>query len=340
MPTLTVGARAIVACLPVILFLTSLVLLDTYRLVRRRRVAVALLAGGVSALATYFVNTALLDLTGLPSWRFAVLVAPVVEETVKGAYLAWLISTRRAGFLVDTAILGFAVGAGFAIVENVYYLSQLPDAPLLVWAIRGLGTALMHGGVTALLGLMVQGFGERRGAGSGRPWLGALIVAVLLHAMFNRFMVQPIVATALTLAILPMAMAVAWRLGERRLQRWLGRGFDLDSELLGLIRDGQVTATPVGRYLQSLRDSFRADVVADMLCLLRLQCELSLRAKGTLLLREQGFAPTRDPELSAKLAEVRWLEKSVGRAGLLALRPLARWRGADDWQRHLVEEQS
>jgi RsiW-degrading membrane proteinase PrsW (M82 family) len=340
MPTLNVGARAVVACLPVLLFLTSLVLLDTYRLVRRRRVAVALLAGGVSALATYFVNTALLDLTGLPAWRFAVLVAPVVEETVKGAYLVWLISTRRAGFLVDTAILGFAVGAGFAIVENAYYLSQLPDAPLLVWAIRGLGTALMHGGATALLGLMVQGFGERRGAGSGRPWLGALLVAALLHALFNRFMVQPLVATALTLAILPGAMAVAWRLGERRLQRWLGRGFDLDSELLGLIRDGQVTATPVGRYLQSLRESFRADIVADMLCLLRLQCELSLRAKGTLLLREQGFAPTRDPELAAKLAEVRWLEKSVGRAGLLALRPLARWRGADAWQRHLLEEQS
>jgi RsiW-degrading membrane proteinase PrsW (M82 family) len=340
MPPLTIAARAVVACLPVLLFLTTLVLLDTFRLVRRRRVAVALVAGGVTALATYFLNTWLLDLTDLPSWRFAVLVAPLVEETAKGAYVAWLIATRRAGFLVDTAILGFAVGAGFAIVENVYYLSQLPDAPLLVWAVRGLGTAIMHGGVTALLGLMVQAFGERRGAGSGRPWLGALLVAALLHAMFNRFMVQPLIATALTLAILPVAMTAAWRFGERRLRRWLGRGFDLDSELLGLIRDGQVSGTPVGLYLQSLRDGFRADTVADMLCLLRLQCELSLRAKGTLLLREQGFEPAHDPELAARLAELRWLEKSVGRAGLLALRPLARWRGTDAWQRHLLEEQA
>ncbi len=69
--TLTIAARAVVACLPVLLFLTTLVLLDTFRLVRRRRVAVALVAGGVTALATYFVNTWLLDLTGLPSWRFA-----------------------------------------------------------------------------------------------------------------------------------------------------------------------------------------------------------------------------------------------------------------------------
>lgn len=340
MPALTVAARAAMACLPVLLFLATLVLFDTFRLVRRRRVAVALLVGGVAAIGTYFVNTYLLDLTGLPSWRFAVLVAPLVEETAKGAYVIWLVSTRRAGFLIDTAILGFAVGAGFAIVENAYYLRQLPDAPLLVWTIRGLGTAVMHGGVTALMGLMLQAFGERRGAGSGRPWVGALLVAALLHAVFNRFMVQPILATILTLAFMPGALATGWRLGERRLRNWLGRGFDLDSELLGLIREGQVTATPVGRYLQSLKESFRADLVADMLCLLRLQCELSLRAKGTLLLREQGFLPAPDPELGAKLAEMRWLERSVGRAGLLALRPLTRWRGVDDWQRHLLEEQA
>lgn len=340
MPPLTLAARAAVACLPVLAFLATLVALDTFRLVRRRRVAAALVTGGVTALGTYFLNTWLLGLTGLESWRFAVLVAPVVEEAVKGALVAWLVATRRAAFLVDTAILGFATGAGFAIVENAYYLSQLPDAPLLVWLIRGLGTAIMHGGVTAMFGLMLQAFGERGGAGTGRPWLGALLVAALLHGLFNRFMVQPVLATSLTLAILPGALVAAWRLGERRLRNWLGRGFDLDSELLSLIRDGNVAATPVGRYLQSLTDSFRPDVVADMLCLVRLQCELSLRAKGTLLLREQGFEPAPDPELPGRLAELRWLEKSVGRAGLLALRPLTRWRGTDVWQRHLLAEQA
>ncbi len=334
------AARAALACLPVLLFVASLVLLDTFRLVRRRRVLVALLVGGVTAFATYFVNTALLGLTGLPPMRYAVSLAPLVEETAKGAFLIWLIRTRRAAFLVDTAILAFAVGAGFAIIENAYYLSRLPDAPLMVWGIRGLGTAVMHGGATALFGLLVQGFGERKGADSGRPWLGALVIAALLHALFNRFMIRPLLATAVTAALTPAALALAWRLGERRLRNWLGRGFDLDSELLGLIRDGQVTATPVGRYLASLRESFRPDIVADMLCLLRLQCELSLRAKGTLLLREQGFAPAPDPELGARLAELQWLEKSVGRAGLLALRPLTRWRGTDAWQRHLVAEQA
>ncbi|MBM4131769.1 PrsW family intramembrane metalloprotease, partial [bacterium] len=154
MQPLTLAARVAVACLPVLIFLLALVRVDTFRLVRPRRVVIALAAGGTTALGTYFLNTWLLGLTGLETWRFAVTVAPLVEEAVKGASVAWLVATRRAAFLVDTAILGFALGAGFALVENVYYLSQLPDAPLLVWAVRGLGTAVMHGGVTATFGLL------------------------------------------------------------------------------------------------------------------------------------------------------------------------------------------
>ena len=34
-------------------------------------------------------------------------------------------------------------------------------------------------------------------------------------------------------------------------------------------------------------------------------------------------------KLAAKLAEVRWLEQSIGQTGLLALRPVCRWRGRD-----------
>ena len=223
---LAATARVALACLPVLAFLLVLVLVDTFRLVRRRRVAVALLTGAVVAVATYFVNTTLLSLTQMPTWRYAVFAAPVVEELAKGAYVAWLVATRRAAFLIDTAILGFAVGAGFALVENGYYLSQLPDAPMLVWVIRGLGTAVMHGGATAMFGLLVLGLGERRGAGSGRPWLGALVGAIALHALFNRFMVRPVLSTAMVLVLMPLAMLVAWKLGDRRLRRWLDQRRD------------------------------------------------------------------------------------------------------------------
>jgi len=327
-----------VALLPVLLFLGVLVRFDSFRLVRRRRVLVAMAMGACGALLSYVANTFVLDLFALPTVTFAIMVAPFIEEAIKGTWVAWQIKQGQVGFLIDAAILGFATGAGFATVENIYYLTQLQQAPLVVWVIRGLGTALMHGGTTAILGVFLQS-GSKRGF-ARPPWVGAVFLAALFHAAFNRFMTSPVLATVSLAVTLPWLMAWVYRRGENRLRDWLGSCFDRDGELLALIRSGEVQGTPLGRYLTSLRENFRADTVADMLCLLRLQVELSIQAKGGLILREQGFDPVWDPELPGKLAEVDWLEKSIGRTGLLAMRPVCHWRGTDRWQQHLLTESS
>ncbi len=328
--------RLTLALLPVLAFLAALVWLDSFRLVRKSRVLLALFAGAVGALLSYVVNSVVLEFTGLSTVTFAILVAPLVEETFKGLWVAWQIRQRQVGFLVDAAILGFATGAGFAIVENIYYLKNLGEVPLLVWAIRGLGTALMHGGTTAILAVYLRGRADRSQAGA--PWAAAVFLAALLHASFNRFMTEPLLATLAMLVILPIIMVLVYRQGEQRMRAWLGRGFDRDRELLSLISEGQVHTTPLGKYLISLREHFRADTVADMLCMLRLQAELSIRAKGVLMLREQGLETASDPQFSGKLDELRWLEASIGPTGKLAMRPICHWRGADRWQQHLLEE--
>jgi RsiW-degrading membrane proteinase PrsW (M82 family) len=68
---------------------------------------------------------------------------------------------HRIGFLVDAAIFGFAVGTGFALAENLYYLRLAVDAGMGTWIVRGFGTALMHGGTTALFAVMAVARMER-----------------------------------------------------------------------------------------------------------------------------------------------------------------------------------
>src|SRR5438067_1615678 len=75
---------------------------------------------------------------------------------------------------------------------------------------------------------------------------------------------------------------------------WLGAGFDADTEMLELINSGRLSDSPVGRYLHQLKDRFRGPIVADLLCYLRLHTELALRAKGILMMRENGFNPPID----------------------------------------------
>ena len=332
-------AISLVAALgPVLVFLISLVFLDTFRLVRPRRIVWAILVGIGTGLVSYVVNSSILGMLHWPVMTFALVVAPVVEEPIKGLYVGWLLHTRRAGFMIDAAILGFATGSGFAVAENLFYLHNLPDVPLFVWIIRGFGTAIMHGGTTAIFAVSARALTEVSGTVSWRIWLPGLGAAIAVHALFNRMLTHPVPATIAIIILLPLLMKWVYRVGERRMRSWLGQGFDRDTELLALINEGQVRDTPLGKYLLSLRESFRPDMVVDMLCLLRLQAELSIRAKGILILREHGLKPNDDPELKARLLEVSQLESNIGKAGLMAMRPICRWKDADRWQRHLLEE--
>ena len=53
-----------------------------------------------------------------------------------------------------------------------------------------------------------------------------------------------------------------------------------------------------------------------------------------------AWEPAPDPDLGARLREVEHLERTIGRAGLLALRPVSPWRGTGRWQRHLLEQEA
>jgi hypothetical protein len=130
---------------------------------------------------------------------------------------------------------------------------------------------------------------------------------------------------------------VVFRRSERAVGDWLGRGFDADTEMLELINSGRLSDSPVGRYLHTMKRRFRGPVVADLLCYLRLHTELALRAKGVLMMRENGFDVPIDDETRSKLTEMRFLERSIGRTGLLALKPMMHMSNEDFWQLHLLD---
>ncbi len=71
---------------------------------------------------------------------------------------------------------------------------------------------------------------------------------------------------------------------------------------------------------------------------MRIQAELAIRAKGLLLAREAGLEVPVGDDVRANLRELRYLEASIGRTGLLALKPVLRQRARDLWQVYLLEE--
>jgi RsiW-degrading membrane proteinase PrsW (M82 family) len=336
----TVFLAIAVGVLPVFLFLGALVLIDSYKLVTLRAVLLSVAAGAVAALAGYGLNVVLRPALGLEFTHYSMYVAPVVEEALKAVFVAYLLWRNRVGFVVDAAIHGFAIGTGFAFLENLYYLQVSPGATLWTWIARGLGTAIMHGGATAIVAMVSRTLQNRIDA--FRPWLllPGLGVAVVLHALYNHFLVHPLLATALIVLVVPYISVAVFQRSERETRAWVGTGFDTHVELLRVVRSGRVSASPVGRYLTTLRSRFAPEVIVDMLCLLRLRAQLAIRAKAVLLMREAGFDPPPIPGLKDTLDELRYLERSIGKTGLRALHPFLDTDTRDLWQLQMLSELS
>lgn len=324
--------------LPVLCFLAALYLLDSFKLVRLRHIFLSIAIGFASAFVSLAINSFLLSTLAIELKIYSRYLAPVIEETLKAGYIVYLIRTNKTGFAVDSALHGFAVGAGFALIENIYYLAALNDTVMMVWIVRGFGTAVMHGGVTALFAIIAKSFFEREKNHPVRPFVLAALAAYALHSFFNHFVLPPLQTTMLVVAALPIVIFLVFQRSELATRDWLGVGLDIDQELLELIESGQFSDSRVGQYLYALKARFRGELVADMLCLLRLQVELAIRAKGLLMMRENGFPIKPDPSIAAKLAEIEYLQKSIGTTGMLAIAPFLHTDSKDVWQLSLLAE--
>jgi RsiW-degrading membrane proteinase PrsW (M82 family) len=336
MPMVFAGFRILIGLLPVFAFLLALIVLDSFKLIKLRTVAGLIAAGGVAAVASLVINRQLgavfdIDLAALTRY-----LAPVVEEILKGTVIVYLVSRHRVAFLVDAAIIGFAVGAGFAAVENIHYFVALEENGIALWVVRGFGTALMHGSASAIVAIISKQLVEIHGGPKLWVFLPGLGLATVLHSAFNHFFIAPTATTVLILLVLPTFFVVVFHLSEGRTREWLGTGFDTDAELLESVNAGQVSDSRIGHYLEDLRNRFPPPTVVDMVCLLRLRLELSIRAKGILLARQAGFEVPPDPEMGGRFEELRFLENSVGRTGLLAMSPLFSFSDRDLWQYHMI----
>lgn len=333
-------ARLGLSILPVFAFLFGLQFLDSYQLVHLRRILMAVLIGCLIATACYGINSAAFITMPVRGRWYAVFGVPVVEEGLKAIYLVYLIRACRVGFMVDAAICGFAVGAGFAAVENVVYVQAFPDSSLFLWTVRGFGTAMMHGGVSSIFAIISSSLSGRRTPPSWRAFVPGLALAILIHSAYNQALFPPLPSTVAILVGLPILLSLIFLQSERSLQTWLGSKLDKDIELMEMISTGRFAETRAGSYLRSLRNTFPPELVGDMLCLLHLSLELSARAKGDLLRREAGFPLTPDPLLPAKFKELAYLEKSIGRAGKLALAPLLSMSTRDLWEIYMLSQSS
>ncbi len=332
------AAEFAIAFLPILIFLIFMRVMDSFQLVKVRQVIVAILVGFTVAFLAILTNSSLINLLDISTVSFSRFVAPVSEEILKFLFVVYLIRASKVGFMVDAAILGFAIGAGFAIIENIYYMNMLTEAGLLTWFVRGFGTAIMHGGTTAIAAIISKDLSDRKEWSQAVLFLPGLTTAILLHALFNMFILPPLTSALLIMLLLPPIFIMIFKQSEENTRKWLGTGLDSDLEMLRLLMAGNISETRIGNYLKSIQNKFTPSVVGDIICYLRVYLELSIKAKGILIMKENGFEMPPDPEIEAQFMELNYLESQIGKTGKLAMQPLLKLNNTDLWQLSMMQK--
>jgi RsiW-degrading membrane proteinase PrsW (M82 family) len=136
-----------------------------------------------------------------PEWRLVFLVsvvAPIVEEILKasGLYLVY----NRMTEVENGIIYGVAIGLGFAATENILYLSDALIVGIEVFIVtaiaRALSSTLLHASATGVAGYGFARYRLGRQEGVDVHWLYYLLLAILMHAVFNFFAVLGVIAGA------------------------------------------------------------------------------------------------------------------------------------------------
>ncbi len=165
-------------------------------------IVVSLFAAEVNGLLSKGLSMDLYSLT--------VIVAPVSEELLKALpilYYAIVISDKRERLFTAS----MAIGVGFAILENAYFLIHYADFNMLSALIRAFGAGLMHGMCTLLVGVGIS-FVKKKRKLFAVGTFGLLSTAIVYHGVYN-ILVQS--RFSVVGALLPIATYVPfliWRL--------------------------------------------------------------------------------------------------------------------------------
>lgn len=327
------------ALAPVLVMAALFVWLDVFKLMSVREMAGLLLLGGVTALAAWPVSGAVLDQLPMGFSAYSRRVAPWIEEALKLMAIILLFAGNRVGFKLDAVISGFSIGAGFSVVENIFYLARYPELAAPVWMVRGLGTAIMHGTTAAFMAAVAHELGERSARGVGAAFrlnplwfIPGYLAASVIHLAFNHFPDRPMLVMMVTLVAAPLFLLGLLRLGEGEAQCWLTEECAIHDAMLAAWRSGGFPDDASGRRIKAMVRRVSGEEAERIRDYCALKTELVLAAERELQDSDRHIAPEQRQRFRDQFAELEGLRHSMSRAGWAALRPLLPFSRNDDWE--------
>jgi RsiW-degrading membrane proteinase PrsW (M82 family) len=327
------------ALVPVLVLLAIFVWLDAFELMSLREILVLLALGGMGALATYPISGRMLDTLPIGFSSYSRFVAPWIEEAIKAVIMIGLFRFNRAGYKLDTVISGFAVGAGFSVVENIIYLTIYPGYGAGTWLVRGLGTAVMHGTTLAILGAVAHELGERENRQAAGDFefhlwwfVPGYLIAVAIHTAFNQFPDRPLLAMMGTIILAPIAIIAIFHFGTAEAQEWLETERAAHQAELDALVAGRWPDSASGRAVAGLAERLGAEKSQRIHRFMEVQTWLVVQAEQAMLDEAAGEVALDRLKVEAAFAELDSLKNSLGRTTFATLKRLLPFSRNDYWE--------
>jgi RsiW-degrading membrane proteinase PrsW (M82 family) len=335
----TEGLHWGLALVPVLALLAIFVWLDAFALMSLKEILVLLLLGAIGALVAWPVSGKMLDTLPIGFSFYSRFIAPWIEEAIKALLVVVLFRMNRIGYKLDAVISGFAIGAGFSVVENIMYLTIFPQYGTGTWLVRGLGTAVMHGTTLALLAAVAHELAERqtrRAAADFRfnlLWfLPGYVAAVALHMAFNQFPDRPLVSMMTAILVAPLALIAILNFGTTEAQQWLAAESAAHRAQRDALRAGHWPDGPAGERIAVLAKRLHPETARRIRRYWELQASLVAEAEETMMEESAGDADFDAARIRSAFAELDGLERALGRSTLAAVRALMPFSRNDHWE--------
>lgn len=240
---------------------------------------------GVAAFGgAYVANTAMLNAGLVSPDVFRRYTAPIIEEVLKGLLLIYLVRRPQFHYFVDGAIYGFAIGIGFAVIENYTYVIGTQQAAIGIAVSRVLSTNLMHATGSALIGISL-GYARFEKLGNALvAGLSGLILALLVHIGFNNLVTRVSSGLLLIYAMgvglggsVFIAFMIRRGLAEERtwIQEKLGEPDRVTAGEAAVVDD----LANIQTLLQPIAEQFGEEKARQVAAFLRAQAQLGIKRK-------------------------------------------------------------
>ena len=160
------------------------------------------------------VNAYLRNILPMSTFEITIIVTPISEEILKALPILFfatvLVPKKEALFTAS-----MAVGIGFAILENAFYLLSSNSFNMIDAVVRGFGAGLMHGMCTLLVGVGIL-FVRKKQKLFVVGTFAMLSTAITYHGIYNMLVQSDFQVIGFLLPISTYIPFVVWRIKKIR----------------------------------------------------------------------------------------------------------------------------